>query len=63
MINENNNNDIYSIAIKKIKDIIISINEKSILYKHFKQINSPFSKIIHENNLNKNQKEFNFADD
>jgi len=59
-IDENNLNDLYSQAIRKIKEIINNINEKSLLYKHFKQINSPFSKIIEETNLNKNQKEIIF---
>ena len=56
----NNNNDIYSIAFNKIKDIINNINEDSLLYKHFKQINSPYSQIINEVDINQNQNEFNF---
>ena len=56
----NNNNDFYSIAFNKIKDIINNINEDSFLYKHFKQINSPYSQIINEVDINQNQNEFNF---
>ena len=56
-IDENNENDLYSNAIKKTKEIINNINENSLLYKHFKQTNSSFSKIIEETNLNKDQNE------
>ena len=62
-IDENNENDLYSNAIKKTKEIINNIHENSLLYKHFKQINSSFSKIIQETYLNKEQNEIIIKED